>query len=96
MKLQKWERQFKKIIRNPSAYGLRECTLCGREVISFVGVCFPEKKLAERLQTPPGKWRTVFYALCEECASEGQKAADRVEEALTDELDKGVPINLLK
>lgn len=93
------KKQFKKklklIIRNPSAYGIRDCILCGREVIGLVGVCFPTEELAKKLNEPQDKTRAVFYGLCDECAKEGRAAADRVEAEITRSIDDGEPIHLL-
>jgi hypothetical protein len=95
MNAQDWEKKTQEVLRDPARYGIRDCLICRNDKITFVGICFPSKELAGRLQTPAGKTRTVFYGLCEECASKEKESADRVEEIIRKELDEGQTINLL-
>jgi hypothetical protein len=66
--------------QHPAKYGLCECCLCGREQLFVIGVWIPDSpEILKRLKTPPGKHRTVIYALCEECCDKGEEAMNLME-----------------
>ena len=94
MKSERWAQHIRAIALNPASYGFKECTLCGREQIAGVGVCFPYGKLAKALKQPKNKNRTLIYTLCEEC-SKMPDAVDQIEQRAMDDLAKGVKIPLI-
>jgi hypothetical protein len=83
-----------KILKNPAAYGIHDCILCGGKPITFVGLTIPEGDLAEKLKQPEGKRRVTYYGICERC-EHLPNAHELIDEKMIADLDSGMPLNLL-
>jgi len=93
MKAHEYKKAIEKVMKDPASYGIRECTLCGREAISFVGVCFPDtgSELQKALNEPSGKRRSVLYGVCSECAENGltEEISRRIDDEILKSIQKG-------
>ena len=93
MTASEYSKTINKVTKNPAAYGIRECVLCGRESISLVGICFPDtgSELHKSLNAPANKSRSVLYGVCRECAEEGltEEMSKRIDEIILKSIQDG-------
>jgi hypothetical protein len=89
-----WQKLTERILKNPAAFGIKECYLCGGLPITHVSMTFPEGDLAEKLRQPVGKTRVTYVGVCERC-EHLPNASDLIDEKMIEELDAGTPVNLL-